>query len=165
MSTKFLAVLAPIGVVAGLATMPAVSQAAPHYYRNGVLIPEGVKVPTLEWGTLGIEPAPQLGIPTPCANVAGGFVENPMGGEAGQHVERDRVAHGLPRGQLAGWQHAIGLVDAVDFQVVDLVEDVRRRVEDGRHQRSDGDPQSHPGDEHGGPLRRSRSGAWLIPPS
>jgi len=93
MSTKFLAVLAPVIAVAALAAMPAVSQAAPHYYRNGVLIPEGVKVPTLEWGTLGIEPAPQLGIPTPCANVAGGFVENPMGGEAGVGATEDLATY------------------------------------------------------------------------
>ena len=71
----------PIVVVAALAATPAVSQAAPHYYRNGVLIPEGVKVPILAWGKVTWEAAPK-GIALTCANVGGGYVENPGGGGA-----------------------------------------------------------------------------------
>jgi len=71
----------PIVVVAALAATPAVSQAAPHYYRSGVLIPEGVKVPILAWGKVTWEAAPK-GIALTCANVGGGYVENPGGGGA-----------------------------------------------------------------------------------
>jgi len=82
MFKRLLAVLAPIVAVAALAAMPAVSQAAPHYYRNGVLIPEGTKVPILEWGRLTMEGEPGGGVFS-CPTVTGGFVENPIGGEAG----------------------------------------------------------------------------------
>jgi IPT/TIG domain len=55
----------------------------PHYYKNAVLIPEGEKVPILEWGKLTLEPEGSLGDKTTCENLAGGYVENPVGGGAG----------------------------------------------------------------------------------
>jgi hypothetical protein len=63
--------------------MPVVAQAAPHYYKSGVLIPEVEKVPVLEWGRLKLEYAPELAAPTTCEIIAGGFVENAAGGGAG----------------------------------------------------------------------------------
>jgi len=83
MPKRLLAILAPVIAVVALAAVPAVSQAAPHYYRNGVLIPEGTKVPVLEWGRLNLEPEPRLTGGQTCASVAGGYVENPEDGGAG----------------------------------------------------------------------------------
>ncbi len=54
----------------------------PHYYRSGTLIPEGERVPILEWGVLSRTPVP-AGSPATCENAGGGFVENPIGGGAG----------------------------------------------------------------------------------
>ena len=43
--------LAPLLAIAAFAVMPAAAQAESHYFRNGVLIPEGKKVPqTISWG-------------------------------------------------------------------------------------------------------------------
>jgi len=84
MPKRPLAVLAPTVVVVALAALPAVSQAAPHYYRNGVLIPEGQQVPILEWGNVRFQPGPnELLTPDYCDVVAGGYVENPFAGGAG----------------------------------------------------------------------------------
>jgi hypothetical protein len=65
-----------------LAVMPAVAQAAPHYYKNAVLIPEGEKVPILEWGKLS-HPTEPMTTTTTCEYLAGGYIENPAGGGAG----------------------------------------------------------------------------------
>jgi hypothetical protein len=85
MSRKHLTSLAPmlaLAAMAALAAMPALAQAAPHYYKSGVLIPEGEKVPVLEWGKLTLSPEPPAGFLS-CENLAGGYVENPVGGGAG----------------------------------------------------------------------------------
>jgi hypothetical protein len=81
MSKKLWMGLVPI--LAALALMPAGAQAAPHYFKNGTLIPEGEKEPILEWGKLSFEPEPSLAAFPTCENVAGGYVENPVGGGAG----------------------------------------------------------------------------------
>ena len=65
-----------------LASVPTVAQAVPHYYKNGALIPEGERVPVVQWGKLTLNPEP-IGLFTTCENLAGGYVENPSGGGAG----------------------------------------------------------------------------------
>jgi hypothetical protein len=84
MAKKLLMGLVPMLAVAAPAVMPAVAQAAPHYYKSGALIPEGEKVAVLEWGKIWLEVVPDgvTGSVT-CENLAGGFVENPVGGGAG----------------------------------------------------------------------------------
>jgi hypothetical protein len=74
--------LAPLIVVAAFALAPAAAQAAPHYFVNGSLSPEGVKVTTLSYGLLGL--GSSAGRPIECLNVVGGYVENPVGGGAGR---------------------------------------------------------------------------------
>jgi hypothetical protein len=81
MSRKLLIGLAPMLVV--LALMPAVAQAVPHYYKNGALIPEGERVPILEWGKLTLANPTSLISPTTCETMAGGYLQNPVGGGAG----------------------------------------------------------------------------------
>jgi len=63
--------------------MPALAQAVPHYYKNGALAAEGEKIPVVSWGrlTLEVEPIGQAG--ATCENLAGGYVENPVGAGAG----------------------------------------------------------------------------------
>jgi hypothetical protein len=61
----------------------------PHYYLNGTSevskVAEGVKVPTMTWGTLTMTPAaPFKEGTTSCENSAGGFAENPVGAGAGK---------------------------------------------------------------------------------
>ena len=63
-----------------------------YYYRNGVLIPEGLKVPILAWGKLTWEPEPKIG-GTTCADVAGGYVENSEGGGGGIGAIEDFVTY------------------------------------------------------------------------
>lgn len=67
------------------ASAPALT---PHYYLNGTgpeqKAAEGLKVPTMSWGTLTLTPAaPSKEGTTSCENSAGGFAENPGGGGAG----------------------------------------------------------------------------------
>jgi hypothetical protein len=66
----------------------AADASTPHYYLNGTreaaIVPEGLKVPTMSWGTITFtlsEPSKEGSIT--CENAAGGFVENPVGGGAG----------------------------------------------------------------------------------
>jgi hypothetical protein len=68
------------------ASAPALT---PHYYLNstapGSIVAEGVKVPTMSWGTLTLTPAsPSKEGTTSCENSAGGFAENPVGAGAGK---------------------------------------------------------------------------------
>jgi len=91
-SSRLLAVLALMVVLVVFAAIPAVSQAEPHYYRNGVLIPEGVKVPILEWGKLSWQDEPKPFVQT-CTNVTGGYVENPQGGGAGIGATEDFASY------------------------------------------------------------------------
>ena len=83
MPRKLLTSLAAMLAVAALIVMPTVAQAAPHYYKNGVLIPQGEKVPVLEWGKFTLSHQPGLGDVPTCESSAGGYVENPVGGGAG----------------------------------------------------------------------------------
>jgi hypothetical protein len=84
-SKRLLIGIAPMLAVAALALEPAVANAAAHYYRNGssTPIPEGEKVPILEWGKLTLEPEPTGCDCTTCDNSAGGYIENPIGGGSG----------------------------------------------------------------------------------
>ena len=111
-SKRLVAILAPFVVLVALAAMPAVSQAAPHYYRNGVLIPEGAKVPILEWGQLSFEPEPGFNPFWNCRTASGGYVENPVGGGDGTGAIEDFTAYGCgnaecPAGliEIAGRQY------------------------------------------------------------
>jgi hypothetical protein len=72
-----------------LAAYPAAAAASvPHYYLNGTSegdkVPEGLKIPTLSYGTLTwTSVAPGKEGPVSCEGAAAGFVENPVGGGAG----------------------------------------------------------------------------------
>jgi hypothetical protein len=81
MGRKLTTTVAPLLVLATFALAPTVAQAAPHYFVNGTLSPEGVKVTTLSYGLLGL--GSSAGRPIECLNVVGGYVENPVGGGAG----------------------------------------------------------------------------------
>jgi hypothetical protein len=80
-SKKLLATLAPILAATALAT-PAVAQATPHYYVNGSRLPEGERVPILEWGVLELNSEPLTHV-IRGETSDGGFIENPVGGGAG----------------------------------------------------------------------------------
>jgi hypothetical protein len=80
MPKKLFISLATLVAVAAFAVMPAVSQAAPHVYKNGVLSPEGKKLRLISWGTLKLTNA-TLG-EVICHNVFAGYGENPKGGGA-----------------------------------------------------------------------------------
>jgi hypothetical protein len=82
-SKKLLAMLAPILGATALA-MPAVAHASPHYYVNGSRLPEGERVPILEWGQLTFEEEPGTLRPNFGQTADGGFIENPVGGGAGR---------------------------------------------------------------------------------
>jgi hypothetical protein len=85
MPGKLLIGLAPVLAALAFAAVPTVAQAAPHYYRNAstTSIPEGEKVPVLEWGKLSLTLEPAIAWSTTCETVSGGYVENPVGGGAG----------------------------------------------------------------------------------
>src|SRR5271166_6624104 len=51
-----------------------------HYYKNGTMIAEGKKVPTVSFGTFTLTSA--AGVLT-CHSAIGGYVENPLGGGPG----------------------------------------------------------------------------------
>ncbi len=90
MGRKRLTGLPPVLATAAFLVMPAVAQATPYWYSDGVKLPEGKTYPTLSWGTLMIF----LSEKTPawsCENVAIGDVENPTGGGAGEG-ETDQFA-------------------------------------------------------------------------
>ena len=82
--------LAIVVLCAAGATFAASAPAlTPHYYLNGTAelnkAAEGLKVPTMAWGTLTLTPAaPSKEGTTSCENSAGGFAENPTGGGAGK---------------------------------------------------------------------------------
>jgi hypothetical protein len=75
-----LSVVSLLAVVVAPLVIPAVSQATPHYYKNGSKLAEGVKVPTIAWGNFELV---ESGAAIECQNVVGGYVENPKGGGAG----------------------------------------------------------------------------------
>ena len=68
----------PTILTVGVAVIPAVAQAAPHYYKSGVRIPGGEWAPILEWGTLRLSLEPPLTWSISCETVSGGYVENPV---------------------------------------------------------------------------------------
>jgi hypothetical protein len=81
---KLLNGLLAVLAVAALSVLPTVAQAAPHYYKSGVLISEGERVPILEWGQLTFSPEPEgINADITCETAAGGFVENSEGGGPG----------------------------------------------------------------------------------
>ena len=62
-------------------TLPA--NAGPHYYRNGARLPEGERVPILEWGQLTFESEGGVSYPIICETASAGFVENSEEGGPG----------------------------------------------------------------------------------
>lgn len=78
---KYLAVFAPVLAVAAFGVAPALAQAAPHWYSNGVIIKEGEKVPvTTSSSALTLH---ALGTEITCEVEDDGYIENPVGGGAG----------------------------------------------------------------------------------
>jgi len=76
--------LAPLLVIAAFAVMPVVAQAEPkHWYRNGAKLAEGTVVPIVMFGgKIDVSQQNALGGPD-CKTVAGGTIENPIGGGPG----------------------------------------------------------------------------------
>jgi len=75
--------LVPLLVAVAFAMVPTVAQAAtPHYFSEGAEIPQGEKVPTIDWGNTTVH-GEQTGSEISCHNAIGGYVENPVGGGAG----------------------------------------------------------------------------------
>ncbi len=91
MNKKLLLSLAPVLATAAFLVMPAVAQATPYWYSDGVKLPEGKTYPTLSWGTLKFESSIRTLLPWSCETVAIGDVENPTGGGAGEG-ETDQFA-------------------------------------------------------------------------
>jgi hypothetical protein len=82
------AACAVVAVALCTAFASAADASTPHYYLNGTSeankVAEGLKVPTMSWGTLTMTPAaPSKEGTTSCEGSAGGFAENPVGGGAG----------------------------------------------------------------------------------
>ena len=84
--------LAPLLATASLVALPAVAQATPHYYVDGVKAAEGKMFPSISWGTLTlVERNPERSPPLSCENAVLGEYKNPTGGDAGEAVT-DNVA-------------------------------------------------------------------------
>lgn len=82
MSKKLFIGAVPLLVTAAFAVLPMAAQAAePQWKSNGALLKEGVRKPTVTWGTLELKSA--LGI-VKCHNVDAGWIENPKGAVAGE---------------------------------------------------------------------------------
>jgi hypothetical protein len=83
----FLIAPLPLLVIVALAVMPAAAQAAPHFYKNGVISPEQTGGPgeegtdIISWGTLVLT-TKTVGVIT-CLNEFGGDAYNPTGGGNG----------------------------------------------------------------------------------
>jgi hypothetical protein len=87
MSKKLFISLAPLLAITAFAVMPMVAQAeGTHYYKNGTKLKEGVKTPTISWGTLTLTSGAGT---VSCKNVVGGYAENPVGGGAGVGVTQN----------------------------------------------------------------------------
>jgi len=86
MSKKLFIGLAPLLAIAAFVVIPAVAQGAClevgkcHFFKNGTQETEGVKIPTVSWGTVTLTSAD--GVVT-CENAVLGNVENPTGGGSG----------------------------------------------------------------------------------
>jgi hypothetical protein len=78
MNRKRLITLAPLLAIAAFAVMPAVAQAVPHVYKNGVIAQEGKIVREIGWGVLHTH-SEKLG-EVECHAIRAGFEENPTGG-------------------------------------------------------------------------------------
>lgn len=86
MSRKFLLSFAPLLAVVAFAVMPAIAQAQPHWYSNGVLIAPGTKakpkvVAVKTKGTLTLH---ALGNEITCKVKDKGSIWNPAGGGPGE---------------------------------------------------------------------------------
>jgi len=83
--------LVPLLATAAFLMAPMAAQGAtcinpchPHWYVNGSEVAQGEEVQTLAWGALTLESEPAgKAAPVTCNNVAGGTVENPVGGGSG----------------------------------------------------------------------------------
>jgi hypothetical protein len=78
--------LAPLFAIAALAVMPVAAQAAvQHWYRAGVIIPQGEVVPIVWFGSELNLAQTSVGFgEVNCKTVGGGNIENPLGGGAGR---------------------------------------------------------------------------------
>ena len=72
----------PVLAAMAFGVLPAAAQATPHWYKNGVRIPEGAKAAQTLWGTL-TRSALGEGYRA-CNTVVGAVIENPPGGGAGK---------------------------------------------------------------------------------
>ena len=110
MSKKLTMSLAPLVVVAAFVVMPAVSQAAtPHYYANGVIQAEGVKVPYISWGKLALTSS-NGGSPVECQNAVGGYEENPTGGGSGKEETQGWAAYNCTDAECEAAGGKIGVI-------------------------------------------------------
>jgi hypothetical protein len=107
MSKKLLIGLAPLLVTASIAVMPAVAQAAPHYYKNLALLEEGTKLPYISWGTLSLSSAAGS---VECENAVAGYVENPTGGGAGKENDEAFDAYNCKSEACEGAGGKIGVI-------------------------------------------------------
>jgi hypothetical protein len=84
MSKKLLIGVAPLFAIAAFAAMPVAAQAEiQHWYRNGVLLPEGTAMPFVTFGNrINLNQKSALG-EVNCKTAGGGTIENPTGAGAG----------------------------------------------------------------------------------
>jgi hypothetical protein len=84
MPKKLFIGLVPLLAIAAFAVMPVVAQAeTQHWYRSGVKLQEGVVVPVVMFGgKINLAQQSAFG-ELNCRTVAGGTIENPVGGGAG----------------------------------------------------------------------------------
>ncbi len=97
MSKKLLLSIAPLLAVVAFAAMPAVSQAAPQYYKNGKLVTEGEgAVPIISWGTLNLAAG---GVTVTCQNAALAEAANKSGAGVGETVNFSTANCSLSTGE------------------------------------------------------------------
>lgn len=83
MHKKLVISLAPMLATAVFVATPALARAAgPHYYKNGVKMAEGERVPYISWGHLALTDIDGTGVE--CENAVSGWEENPLGGGPGK---------------------------------------------------------------------------------
>jgi len=76
--------LAPLAVITAFVVMPAMAQAAPHWYVNGALLKEGKVVEAVTWGEeKNLAQISEKGGEINCKGIDNEEIENPVGGGAG----------------------------------------------------------------------------------
>ena len=84
MSKKLLLAVAPVLATAAFVVMPAVAQAAPHYYAQNVEAKAGLTYASISWGDLTLANSNKALAPLTCENAIVGDYSNPTGGGAGE---------------------------------------------------------------------------------